>query len=102
MKRLRRWCLYESVLCTLLFDRTYRNHRTAAYVAVWKVINALSLHRPVSRLLCRLGVYTQYRPGVCGWCGERHVKLSKKWAWAVRDTCDPKSPVICIPRGSVS
>lgn len=64
-------------LATLLFDPHCRNHRTAAYVVAWRIVNALGLNRAVSRLLCRMGRYTQYSPGRCGWCGKPHVKISK-------------------------
>jgi hypothetical protein len=76
MRRLRRWCLYENDICTLWFDRSYRNRKLALWCMWTAAINDLGLNRPYSRMLCRLGIYTQYQPGVCGWCGERHVKVS--------------------------
>lgn len=53
--------------------------RFALHGAVWRALHFVRLGRPVSRLMCRMGVYRQYQPGVCGWCGKRHVKVSKKW-----------------------
>lgn len=28
---------------------------------------------------CWLGLHEQYQPGVCGWCGKPHMKVSEKW-----------------------
>jgi hypothetical protein len=88
-------------LWTLFFDPHYRNRPLWLRMVWWTIINGLGFNRPYSRLLCRMGRYAQYQPGVCGYCGERHVALSNEWAWAVRDSCDPDSPFVCIPRGTI-
>ena len=36
----------------------------------WRFLWATKLGRPYSKFLCRNGWYTQYREGVCGYCGE--------------------------------
>ena len=88
-------------LKTLWSDPYYRNRKSALRHVWWTAINRLGLNRPYSRLLCRLGIYQQYQPSVCGWCGKRHVKLAKSWYWAVRDSCPPDSPYVCIERSSL-
>ena len=39
---------------------------------LWWLLWRLRLARNGSRLLCRLGLYHEYQPGVCGWCGFAH------------------------------
>lgn len=63
----------HSDLWTLMFHSYYRNRKLAAYVVWMSAINALGLNQPYSRLLCRMGKYKQYQPGVCGYCGEKHT-----------------------------
>lgn len=36
----------------------------------WRFLWATKLARPYSKFLCRMGWYTQYQKGRCGYCGE--------------------------------
>lgn len=71
----------------LLRLKTWRDYPGLALHSVfWGILWALRLGWPYSRLLCRLGRYTQYQPGVCGYCGKRHVAVAKKWhGWRPQD-----------------
>jgi len=44
------------------------------HTAWYRLLYAIGLGRAFNTFLCRLGCYHQYQPGVCGWCGARHVK----------------------------
>lgn len=46
---------------------------------VFRALWALGIMVRWNRLLCRLGRYHQYQPGVCGWCGDPHVAPSQRW-----------------------
>lgn len=94
--------MFDEDFKTLWSDPFYRNRKSAIRHLWWGVINGLGLNRPYSRLLCKLGIYHQYQPGVCGYCGKRHVKLAKSWQWAVVDKCPPNSHMVCIERSSVN
>lgn len=58
-------------------SRIPRDIRRAALNSVYRIANPLGLNRPLNRLICRTGRYTQYQPGVCGWCGKPHVDIER-------------------------
>jgi len=51
MRNLRRWCLFESDFCTLMFHSYYRNRPLALKHAAGCVLNALGLNRITRRIL---------------------------------------------------
>lgn len=53
--------------------RVIRDGKFYMHIGLWRAINAAGLNRTVNRAICRSGRYYQYQPGVCGWCGKRHV-----------------------------
>jgi hypothetical protein len=63
------------------FRRWFKDVRSMiglyADVLLYKVLYFIHLGGPFNRLICRLGIYKQYQPGVCGWCGGQHVDAAR-------------------------
>ena len=41
---------------------------------LYPILFSVRLGRTYNRLKCWLGIYHQYQPGFCGWCGKPHIR----------------------------